>query len=128
MGEFFFTKLNLKDNFIKLSAKCEIFVLFNPDFDQKHFIPVINTIPLSHTVIDNNLHKYVVQAEKLIILRTFDFVPCLKIDEFTSIFPFPEKYIYSKLTKNEKNILKITSQSCQNQKLEFFQTYVPTKG
>jgi len=128
MAEFFFTKLNLKDNFIKLPAKCEIFVLFNPTFNQKHFIPVMGTVPLSPTVVDNNLHKYVVQAEKFLLLRNFDFVPCLKIEEYNTVFPFPEKYIYSKLTKKEKEIIETTARSCQNSKVEFFQIYVPIKG
>lgn len=128
MAEYFFTKLSRRNNFEKIPAKVEIFALFNTDSEKKHFIPMVGTIPLSPAVIDNSQLKYCVFAEKIVLIKTFDFVPCFKVDNFSTVFPFPNEYIFSKLTSKELGVVEQYRQSCQNNKLEFFQTYVPTKN
>jgi len=128
MAEYFFTKLSRRNNFEKIPAKVEVYALCNTDFEKKHFIPMIGTLPLSPAVIDNSQLKYCVFAEKILLVKTFDFVPCFKVDGFSTVFPFPSEYIFSKLNSNETDALDQYRKSCQSSKLEFFQTYVPTKN
>jgi len=128
MSEFFFTKLSRKNNFEKIPAKVEIYALFNPASNYKHFIPMVGSIPLSSVVIDNTTYKYCVFAEKIMLIKTFDYVPCFKVDKFSTVFPFPNNFIFSKLNSYQRNILLNTSHSCESREVEFFQTYVPTKN
>jgi hypothetical protein len=128
MSEFFFTKLSRKNNFEKIPAKVEVYALCNPSSNQKHFIPMVGSIPLSPVAVDNVTYKYCVFAEKILLIKIFDFVPCFKVDRFNTVFPYPTNYIFSKLNSYQRNVLLNTSHSCESREVEFFQTYVPTKN
>jgi hypothetical protein len=127
MAEYFFTKLSRRNNFQKMPARVEIFALFNPKFEKKHEIPMVGTIPLSPVIIDNSQLKYCVYAEKIILLKHFDFVPFFKVENFSTVFPFPSEYILSKLNAAENKIFSEIRRSCNSSNVEFFQNYVPAK-
>jgi hypothetical protein len=128
MADTFFIKLSRKNNFEKIPARVDVYALLNPESNNKHFISMLGTNALSPAVIDNSNFKFCVFAEKVIHIKTFNFVPCFKVDSFSSVFPFPNNYIFSKLNSYERKTLLTLSQSCSNRDVEFFQTYVPTKN
>lgn len=127
MANSFFVKLNRNQNFTKVSGRVEIYALLNPQSNRKNFISIHGTKPLTPCVIDNSLMKYVLFAEKLLLIKTIDFIPCFTIDgksNFFTYFPFPHEYIVSKLNKKEKKMIEDELVDCENLEVMFFQAMV----
>jgi len=112
-----------KNNFVRLPAPTEIYLIVKPLSFRKNTIPVAGSEPISSAVFDNTTLNYVLFGEQVVLLKRFDFTPCIRINEQNFIVPFPHDYIIKKLKKKER--CKFDEALLHTKEYTFFQVTVP---
>lgn len=111
-------------SFTKHDGKTLVYMLVNPNLDSKVFLPVNSSVPLNPVVTDNTNHSYVLFAEQVLFIKSFDFILSLSCNDSNIFFyklALPTEYILNTFSDDEKDMFHNALSNLPNRSYEFFQ-------